>query len=274
MTNGSPIHWRMFIGLTLSILFFSFATTHNRAESDAPSRHVTEIRTSSSLKQTTSAVHSSFMSPHVSPIILNRGFVFVVNTPADTVDVIDRSSQALHTRIHVGIDPVSIATRPDGMEVWVANHISDSVSVIDTNPVNPTYLQVIATIQEFYPDTQATRFDEPAGIAFANNGNAYVALSSENIIAVIDVSTRTIIKRLAITAQDPRAITVRNNRLYVLPFESNNQTQLSGGTGPFDGNLTTFDARKHVIDNNNVLSLGAVLDIVKHPRVPDRDLYV
>ena len=191
MTNGSPIHWRMFIGLTLSILFFSFATTHNRAESDAPSRHVTEIRTSSSLKQTTSAVHSSFMSPHVSPIILNRGFVFVVNTPADTVDVIDRSSQALHTRIHVGIDPVSIATRPDGMEVWVANHISDSVSVIDTNPVNPTYLQVIATIQEFYPDTQATRFDEPAGIAFANNGKAYVALSSENIIAVVDAVSYT-----------------------------------------------------------------------------------
>ena len=274
MTNGSPIHWRMFIGLTLSILFFSFATTHNRAESDNPSRHVTEIRTSSSLKRTTSAVHSSFMSPHVSPIILNRGFVFVVNTPADTVDVIDRSSQALHTRIHVGIDPVSIATRPDEMETWVANHISDSVSVIDTNPVSPTFLQVIATVQDFDPDTKATRFDEPAGIAFANNGKAYVALSSENIIAVVDVATRTIIKRLTITAQDPRAITVHNDRLYILPFESNNQTQLSGGTGPFDGNLTTFDARKHVIDNNNVLSLGAVLDIVKHPRVPDRDLYV
>ena len=99
-------------------------------------------------------------------------------------------------------------------------------------------------------------------------------MSSENIIAVVDVATRTIIKRLTITAQDPRAITVHNDRLYILPFESNNQTQLSGGTGPFDGNLTTFDARKHVIDNNNVLSLGAVLDIVKHPRVPDRDLYV
>ena len=29
-----------------------------------------------------------------------------------------------------------------------------------------------------------------------------------------------------------------------------------------------------LIANNNVLSLGAVVDIVKHPKVPDRDLFV
>ena len=28
-------------------------------------------------------------------------------------------------------DPVGIAVRPDGKEVWVSNHVSDSVSVID-----------------------------------------------------------------------------------------------------------------------------------------------
>jgi hypothetical protein len=32
--------------------------------------------------------------------------------------------------------------------------------------------------------------------------------------------------------------------------------------------------REHVVDNNNVLSLGIDVDIVKHPDVPDRDLYV
>lgn len=214
------------------------------------------------------------MSPHASPIALNSGYVFVVNTPADTVDVIDTDTRTIIKRINVGIDPVSIAVRPDGKEVWVANHVSDSVSVIDTDSANPTWMQVIATVQDFDPETRATRFDEPVGIAFANNDKAYVALSSENQIAVINVETREVRKRLTITAQDPRAITVRGDRLYVIPFESNNQTQLSGGTGPIDGKLTTFDAQKHVIDNNNVLSIGAVLDIVKHPRVPDRDLYV
>ncbi|MDE0084662.1 MAG: hypothetical protein OXU23_03050 [Candidatus Poribacteria bacterium] len=218
--------------------------------------------------------HPTFMSPHASPIVVSNNYVFVVNTPADTVDIIDTDTHAIVKRINVGIDPVSIAIRPDGKEVWVANHVSDSVSIIDTNPASPTWFQIIDTVQDFDPETRATRFDEPVGIAFASNEKAYVALSSENQIAVINVTTRQVDKKLDITAQDPRAITVRGDRLYVIPFESNNKTQLSGGTGPIDGKMITFDAQKHVIDNNNVLSIGAVLDIIKHPKVPDRDLYV
>ncbi|HIE95420.1 MAG TPA: hypothetical protein EYQ63_00050 [Fuerstia sp.] len=165
--------------------------------------------------------------------------------------------------------------RPDGKEVWVSNHVSDSVSIIDNVPSSPTYLQVVATIQQFDPKTKATTFDEPIGIAFAGNDKAYVALSSENQIAVIDVATRKVSKRLRIAAQDPRAIAVHGDRLYVIPFESNNKTQLSGGSkDDIDGDLVTFDAWEHSIRVNNVLSLGHVTDIVKHPEVPDRDLFV
>ncbi len=218
--------------------------------------------------------HPAFMSPHASPIINSGGLVFVVNTPADTVDVIDALNRTVVKRINVGIDPVGVVARPDGKEVWVSNHVSDSVSVVDTDPENPTYLQVIATIQDFDPVTRATRFDEPVGIAFASNEKAYIALSSENQIAVINVSTRQVTNRLTITAQDPRAIAVRGDRLYVIPFESNNQTQISGCTGALDGDLCTFDATEHVVTNNNVLSLGIDVDIVKHPNIPDRDLYI
>ena len=214
------------------------------------------------------------MSPHASPIALVGGQVFVTNTPADTVDVIDPTSRKVVSRVPVGVDPVGVAVRPDGKELWVANHVSDSVSVIDTDFDSPTYLQVIATVQDFHPTTKATRFDEPVGIAFAGNRKAYVALSSENTIAVVNVENRRITKRLHINAQDPRAISVRGNRLYVIPFESNNKTQLSGGSKPLDGKLKTFDAWEHSIRHNNVLSLGHVVDIIKHPRVPDRDLYV
>ena len=217
--------------------------------------------------------HPPLMSPHTSPIVFTGGRVFVVNTPSDTVDVIDSSTLEIIARIDVGIDPVTLAVRPDGREVWVSNHVSDSVSVIDVVPVSPTYLQVVATIQEFDPRTKATRFDEPCGIAFASNSKAYVALSSENEIAVIDVASRKVQKRLKVTAQDPRAIVVRGDRLFVVPFESNNKTQLSGGS-KIDGKLVTFDAHEHSVANNNVLSLGHVTDIVKHPRVPDRDLFV
>ena len=218
--------------------------------------------------------HPTFVSPHASPIAISGGRVFVANTPADTVDVIDGATQQVIRRVRVGVDPVSIAVRPDGKEVWVSNHVSDSVSVIDSDPDSATFMSVVATVQQFDRKTKATRFDEPVGIAFANNEKAYVALSSENTIAVVDVAKRKVVKRLSINAQDPRAIVVRDEKLYVIPFESNNQTQLSGGTGKIDGDLVTFDAHKHAIANNNVLSIGAVMDIVKHPKVPDRDLYI
>lgn len=217
--------------------------------------------------------HPSFLSPHFQPIVLHNDLLFVVNTPSDTVDVIDSATKKIVKRIPVGIDPVSLAIRPDGHELWVSNHISDSVSVIDTNPASTSHLHVIATIQDIDRKKRSTNFDEPVGIAFADNHKAYVALSSENKIAVVDVPSRRVTDHLVIPAQDPRAIVVRHGKLYVLPFESNNKTQLSGGS-KIDGNLVTFDAHEHSIANNNILSLGHVVDIVKHPDVPDKDLFV
>lgn len=217
--------------------------------------------------------HPTFLSPHAKPIVLHNGYVYATNTPADTVDVIDAATNDLITRIHVGIDPVGTAVRPDGTELWIANHISDSVSVIDIDPASPTYHQVVATVQDIDPATKATRFDEPVGVAFADNNKAYVSLSALDQIAIIDVATRAVTGHLDITAQDPRAMTVRDGKLYVVPFESNNQTQLSGcliGIGP----RCTFSALEHVILSNNVLSLGYDADIVKQPSIPDRDLFV
>ena len=218
--------------------------------------------------------HPGFLSPHATPLAVVGGQLFVANTPADTLDVIDIASHRVVRRIAVGIQPVSVVARPDGREVWVANHLSDSVSVIDTAAESPTRLRVVATIQDLDPLALATRFDEPVGIAFADDRKAYVALSAENRIAVIDVASRKVVRSITIPAQDPRAIAVRAGRLYVAPFESHNRTQLSGGRGQPDGDLVTFDAWEHSIRHNNVLSLGHVVDIIKHPDVPDRDLFV
>ena len=243
----------------------------------AESQQQAESQSENSLRQfePTQIGHPSFVSPHASPIAINNNLVFVTNTPADTVDVIDPQTRDVIARVDVGVDPVSIARRPDGKEVWVSNHISDSISVIDTDESSLTFLNVIATVQEFDTARKATSFDEPMGIAFASNEKAYVALSSANQIAVIDVGSREVTKRLTITAQDPREIVVRGGKLYVIPFESNNQTQLSGGAAEdIDGDLVTFDIFEHSIRNNNKLSLGHVVDVIKHPDMPDRDLYV
>ena len=222
----------------------------------------------------TDAGYPTLLSPHVRPIVSHQDLVYAVNTPANTVDVVEVSSLQVVQRINVGIDPVSLAIRPDGMQLWVANHVSDSVNVIDLVPESTTYHQVIGTVQDL-DGNLATRFDEPTGVAFANNSKAYVALGPSNSIAVVDATDFTVTGRLNIRAQDPRAIVVRDGRLYVVAFESNNQTQLSGCLpGNIDGSTCTFDAIEHVFNNNNVLSLNYDADIVRNPSLPDRDLFV
>lgn len=217
----------------------------------------------------------TFNSPHAKPIVVHGGFVYAANTPADTVDVIDPGTNTVVNRINVGVDPVGLAVRPDGSEIWVTNHISDSVSVIDTDADSHFFQQVIATVNDFATSTYATQFDEPVGVAFASDAKAYVALSTTNRIAVVDVATRSVTDHLTIAAQDPRAITVRDGKLYVIAFESNNQTQLSGcEEESIDGDGCTFDAVEHVFRNNNVLSTNYDADIVKNTELPDRDLFI
>ena len=62
--------------------------------------------TGGAVAQATEIGHPTFLSPHASPILKNGGRVFVVNTAADTVDVIDVSSRTILTRINVGIDQI------------------------------------------------------------------------------------------------------------------------------------------------------------------------
>lgn len=139
--------------------------------------------------------HPGFASPHAQPIALSPSGaeLYVTNTAGDTLDVIDTAKQKVVARVSVGIDPVSVAVRPDGLEVWVSNHVSDSVSVIDVAPGSPTRYRVVGTVQSFDPSGQVTEFDEPSGIAFASDQKAYVALSSRNHVAVVDVATRSVV---------------------------------------------------------------------------------
>jgi len=81
--------------------------------------------------------HPTFLSPHVGPLARVGDHLLVANTPADTLDVIDTTPRQVVRRIPVGIQPVAVVARPDGREVWVANHVSDSVSVVDTDPASP-----------------------------------------------------------------------------------------------------------------------------------------
>jgi YVTN family beta-propeller protein len=217
-----------------------------------------------------------FASPHASPIALSPdgARAYVADTTSNGVSVIDTATQQVIKTVRVGIEPVSLAVRPDGNQVWVSNHVSDSVSVIDTQPGSPTLHQVVGTVQSL-DAVGATSFDEPVGIAFASNAKAYVALSSRREIAIVDVATRAVTGTLAITAQDPRALTVRNGRLYVLAFESGNQSELSICLTAIAGNPQCTIGAGQIGGAAASPNLpGIPKNVVRDPDVPDRDLFV
>jgi YVTN family beta-propeller protein len=228
-----------------------------------------------------------FTSPQANPLALqpasgatcNGNLLLVANTTSNTVDAIDTGSNVRIRQITVGMEPVSVSFRPDGCEAWVANHVSDSVSVIDTHSASQSYLAVVETIQSLDANG-STLFDEPVGIAFASNTKAYVALSSRNQVAIVSGTTYSVTGTLAITAQDPRAIAVRNGRLYVAAFESGNQTELSVcGTESSTNPQCTLSG--NTLSGNDLLAFATnpnlpneQKNIVVDPQVPDRDLFV
>jgi len=74
-----------------------------------------------------------FESGQVRPIAISPdgNKLFAANTPNGTLEIfnITSSGLAFQTRVPVGMEPVAIAARTNN-EVWVINHLSDSVSVV------------------------------------------------------------------------------------------------------------------------------------------------
>lgn len=57
--------------------------------------------------------------------------IFVTNTPAGRLDIVELADEELQLvdSVSVGLEPVAVAARDDS-EVWVVNHLSDSVSIV------------------------------------------------------------------------------------------------------------------------------------------------
>jgi DNA-binding beta-propeller fold protein YncE len=75
-----------------------------------------------------------FESGQVRPLALSPSgkFLFAANTPDDRLEVFRIKNHGLepYASIPVGLEPVAVAARSDD-EVWVVNHLSDSVSVVE-----------------------------------------------------------------------------------------------------------------------------------------------
>jgi DNA-binding beta-propeller fold protein YncE len=110
----------------------------------------------------------NFESGHVRPLALSPGGdqLFAVNTPDNRLTIYDIGAGGeltLAGEVAVGLEPVAVAVRTGAggrPEAWVVNHLSDSVSIVEIDPLGGAGSRVIRTLLVG---------DEPRDIVFAGS---------------------------------------------------------------------------------------------------------
>ncbi|MEM7130437.1 MAG: putative Ig domain-containing protein [Chloroflexota bacterium] len=180
----------------------------------------------------------NFETPHVHPMDLTPDgqTLVAVNIAAHQIEVYQVSGTTLlhQQSIPVGLDPVSVRARTNS-EVWVVNHVSDSVSIVDLN--QGTVVQTL--------DTD----NEPADVVFAGTPQrAFVTASEANAINVYEVGNLNAAPQtVSIFGEDPRSLAVSPNgqTVYAAIFESGNNTTIQG-----EGEDATIVRRNSLADND------------------------
>ncbi len=93
--------------------------------------------------------------------------LFAVNTPNARLEIydIDDDGLAFIDSVPVGLEPLAVAAHDDG-EVWVVNHLSDSVSVVDVSADPPRVVRTLLV------------GDEPRDIVFAGPGKTQAFITT------------------------------------------------------------------------------------------------
>jgi YVTN family beta-propeller protein len=161
----------------------------------------------------------NFESPPIHPLRVSPDGtrLFAVNTADNRLvvwNLANPDAPALLKEIPVGLEPVSITARSED-EVWVVNHLSDSVSVVSVSAG-----RVLHTLRVV---------DEPTDVAFAA-GRAFVTAAARDEVAVFDLATFAPLGTIPIFGKDPRALAVSpaGDRLYVMVHHSGNRTTFVG----------------------------------------------
>src|SRR5678815_2419254 len=114
----------------------------------------------------------TFESGQVRPLALspNGARLFAVNTPDGRLEIFDVDASGLHHSgsVAVGMEPVAVAARTDD-EVWVVNHLSDSVSVVALDGAAPRVTRTLLV------------GDEPRDIVFAGAGGTRAFVTAAHL---------------------------------------------------------------------------------------------
>src|SRR3954466_6194699 len=90
---------------------------------------------------------TEFETGQVRPLAMSPDgtHLFAVNTPDDRLEIFSVAVGGLTKvgSVAVGLEPCAAAARTNG-EVWVVNHLSDSVSIVDVS--TPSAARVVRTL--------------------------------------------------------------------------------------------------------------------------------
>jgi YVTN family beta-propeller protein len=163
---------------------------------------------------------ANFEPAQTSPLRLSADEtrLFAVNTANNSLSVFSvgaTGSLTLLSEIPVGVGPVSANPRSDD-EVWVANQVSNSVSVVSVSK------GIVTDTIYTGPGT------EPMDVVFAGTNQAYISLSRANSIDVFDANTHTLISNIPVFGGSPRALAVSldGNTVYGAFAISGNSTTI------------------------------------------------
>lgn len=192
----------------------------------------------------------AFESGHVRPLALSADGtkLFAVNTPNNTLEVFNVTASGLQlaARVPVGLEPVSVAVR-NASEVWVVNHLSDSVSVVSLQGT-PRVVRTLLVGDEprdiVFAGTPAKAF-----VTAAHRGQQLTHISLKGVPGAGDPKLTTPgvpradvwvfnpdnlspqvggvpVRIMNFFADTPRALAVSpdRNTVYVAAFKSGNQT--------------------------------------------------
>jgi len=154
--------------------------------------------------------------------------LLVANTADNRIEILSLAGgiPTVIGYVAVGLDPVSVRPRTNN-EVWVVNHVSDTVSVVDLTTRN-----VVRTL-----DT----LDEPCDVVFAGSPvRAFVTCSQANTVRVFDPANLSAAPvDIAIDGEDPRSLAVSpdGSTVYAAIFESGNRSTLLGGGSSGTGTI-------------------------------------
>ena len=185
----------------------------------------------------------TFETGQVRPLALSPDGtkLYAVNTPDGQLEIFDVDASGLtHSgAVPVGMEPVAVAARTNG-EVWVVNHLSDSVSIVDVTGTAPHVTRTLLV------------GDEPRDIVFAGPGGTRAFITTAHRgqnsgVPLGDFTTAGIgradvwvfdgtnpgsslggnpLTVITLFGDTPRALAVspNGNTVYAAIFESGNQT--------------------------------------------------